>query len=850
MADTEEVGEVPEPVINHCPECGEAIDVSLLAPFAKVECPHCAKAVRVRTRLGNFQIVQLLGEGGMSQVFLAEDLALNRQVALKILHQDLSRDAALMALFEREAKLTASINHPNVVKVYSVGSDQDYFYIAMELVDYISLEQAIVENGMMPEREVLDIAHDVTSGLRAAFDSGLIHRDIKPGNILLTRSGSAKLVDFGLALQHGGSDEVEDLWATPFYVPPEKLDGEADDFRGDIYSLGATFFHALAGRPPFEANTASLDELKEIKSQQVSLSDAGSPASAATVKLIDRMMAFKPAARPKSYVDLLEQIEAVQARLPGATTSRVLRQKALADSGAGGSRWLLWAGIGVAGALLVAGLLVMFSGNSEDDGRLQATMAMGGDRVLTAGEQLAAAKYLEARTQLAGGNHAAAAKAFAELLAMPELKQPTTSWARFNAGLAALLAGEERENARPAFAALAEANGFDPNDPTSRALEAFFQKIVPPLTGALPVMPETADALDAKSFEAVGLLAYGLKNWNLGEFESALRFFEAFRTAEPPVEYGWIGQYRALVEPFEADFEKLRALPNPRVSMSQAELDAAVKALDEAKKQFKTRGAAVRLAEARLARAPAVVEAKKQAAAAAKLAAAGNSGDGAPNGIPGTVPTVRKGSPGTGGKNGGAAGATPPPKKAEPWTPEATAERDQLAKAAAEWAEPARDYHFAQIGEQVGALAFEDERVKALRGHYQAGAQAADAFLTKAVEHLAKGEYEGIVKRKEGVPIEAKVTAASRETVVVDLGFGPNELKLAELSPEWLLEVADGSWLDTGVGVDESRMTRWAEAAWFARLCGLKPRAEAEAGKILDRSPGFREIWESLKELP
>ncbi|MCP5551239.1 MAG: serine/threonine protein kinase [Akkermansiaceae bacterium] len=380
MADTEEVGEVPEPVINHCPECGEAIDVSLLAPFAKVECPHCAKAVRVRTRLGNFQIVQLLGEGGMSQVFLAEDLALNRQVALKILHQDLSRDAALMALFEREAKLTASINHPNVVKVYSVGSDQDYFYIAMELVDYISLEQAIVENGMMPEREVLDIAHDVTSGLRAAFDSGLIHRDIKPGNILLTRSGSAKLVDFGLALQHGGSDEVEDLWATPFYVPPEKLDGEADDFHEDIYS-GRDLFHALAGR--LRPSGAEHGRPRATEGNQVpagGLSPTpGRQLDAATVKLIlDRMIAK---ARPRAWLPVdPARANRGRERAPAGAPSRVLVEAFGGPTRAGGSRWLL-GGDQRRRALLVAGLLpVMFSRKLQATGWLQATMAMGGTR--------------------------------------------------------------------------------------------------------------------------------------------------------------------------------------------------------------------------------------------------------------------------------------------------------------------------------------------------------------------------------------------------------------------------------------------------------------------------------------
>ena len=123
-----------EPLINACPECGEGIDVSDQPPYAKIECPHCHGSIRVRTQLGQYQVQRLLGEGGMSQVFLARDQTLGRSVALKVLHKELSRDEKLTQSFEREAKITASINHPNVVKVYTVGSDYGYFFIAMEAI--------------------------------------------------------------------------------------------------------------------------------------------------------------------------------------------------------------------------------------------------------------------------------------------------------------------------------------------------------------------------------------------------------------------------------------------------------------------------------------------------------------------------------------------------------------------------------------------------------------------------------------------------------------------------------------------------------------------------------------------
>src|SRR5690606_28941637 len=125
-----------------------------------------------------------------------------------------------------------------------------HFYIAMELVPGGSLEERI-EQGPLPELEVLRLAIQAAQGLRAAHQAGLIHRDLKPGNILFAEDGSAKLVDFGLALVQGHEVEDDDeIWATPYYVPPEKLEGLPDTFRGDMYSFGATLFHALAGKPP------------------------------------------------------------------------------------------------------------------------------------------------------------------------------------------------------------------------------------------------------------------------------------------------------------------------------------------------------------------------------------------------------------------------------------------------------------------------------------------------------------------------------------------------------------------------------------------------------------------------
>ncbi|MEM0898076.1 MAG: serine/threonine-protein kinase, partial [Verrucomicrobiota bacterium] len=171
-------------IINACPSCGEVVDVSSCAPFSKVICPSCAQAIRVRADFHHFSIQKQIGEGGMSRVFEAEDVTLGRKVALKILNPQFSQDAKRVVGFEKEARMTASIQHPNVVNVYSVDSDQGQLFIAMELVPGGNLDDLIHKEKRIPESKVLEIGARIAEGLQAAHQVGLIHRDIKPGNIL------------------------------------------------------------------------------------------------------------------------------------------------------------------------------------------------------------------------------------------------------------------------------------------------------------------------------------------------------------------------------------------------------------------------------------------------------------------------------------------------------------------------------------------------------------------------------------------------------------------------------------------------------------------------------------------
>ena len=242
------------------------MDVSALSPFTMVECPQCGVQTRVKSRFGPFRLVRRHAVGGMSMVFAAQDETLDREVALKILNEDYSADERRIAAFEQEARLTASFSHPHVVRVFTTGRAFGRFYIAMEMVPGGHFEQRIHDLGKIPEAEMLPLAIEVARGLKAAKAAGLIHRDVKPGNILLDAEGHAKLVDFGLALvTQGGKARASELWATPYYVPPETVEGAEEDFRSDIYAFGATLYHTLSGKPPCGEESMSTDALREAK---------------------------------------------------------------------------------------------------------------------------------------------------------------------------------------------------------------------------------------------------------------------------------------------------------------------------------------------------------------------------------------------------------------------------------------------------------------------------------------------------------------------------------------------------------------------------------------------------------
>ncbi len=319
-----------EPTAQTCPGCGTTVDTTEAEPLARIACPKCGKKIRVERTFDHFAVVETLGVGGMGTVYKARDMQLDRFVALKLLRKDLGSEEDHKTRLQQEARIAAAVNHPYVIQVFDTGTDHGQFYVVMELVDHGSLDDLMALQMRLPEKRVLEIGIQVAKGLRAAHRRGLIHRDVKPANILFVDEHAAKIGDFGLAstgTQRWGIGGV--VWGTPEYVSPERLTNDTEDFRSDIYSLGATLFHAVAGRPPIEASTNSATALLESKRRPLDLRVAAPDVSAATAEVLQRMIAADPAQRFSSYDDLVTELEQAwrALELEDATSSGEMRRR-------------------------------------------------------------------------------------------------------------------------------------------------------------------------------------------------------------------------------------------------------------------------------------------------------------------------------------------------------------------------------------------------------------------------------------------------------------------------------------------------------------------------------------------
>ncbi|CAN5233468.1 hypothetical protein BH23VER1_BH23VER1_01330 [soil metagenome] len=786
-------------VVNACPSCEQLLDVTDQEPFSKVDCPACGEAIRVRTIFNHFQLEKQIGEGGMSRVFLAEDIALGRHDALKILNLHYSRDAVRIEQFEREATITASISHPNVVKVYSVGRDQGYFYIAMELVGGGSVDELIRDQGRVEVGKAVQIGVQVAQGLRAAHAAGLIHRDVKPGNILLSEEGTAKIVDFGLALMYGqDKDESGEIWATPYYVPPEKLDGGPEDFRSDIYSLGASLFHALAGKPPFAADTASIAELKKLKAQPIGLASAARHVPAVLCEVVDRAMAIDPVNRYDSYDDLLDHLYYARKSIRGGGGTH---GGAKNRAGMPSRRVLMGVGLGGAAAVGLAAILLVAAGNGEGvpPERDVVLMPMMDAVPLAVARGSVSDRFVEGRQEIISGDFAAGVRTFRELIAMPGVPHPTLEWCFFHAALGSVLQGDLAAS-RSLFGSLARgAEASD--DPEYAALMHHFAT-----TGQLgasenPVVLADTDPLESgDDLASVGLFPLGVKNWFLGDAESARALLEAFCSAIPPESRPWIADYQRLAETFLRDAELVLTMPALGGDLGGYEAALATVGSAEMLAQDLVRddGAAGRLL-GELARARASLAGLKAAEDEARARMA---------------------------------------------TELSVAEFDVLRKLVSGLHQDDYGLDFEPAINVLRDTKFETAEVEAALDDERELWQLAAAFVDGLIDDFNELGYEGEIYRGEGRPLIGKVLSASRDGIRVSAAGREGTVTLDEIPPVGLVSMAE-TLLDS-VADSDGYYRRREQIVAFSHVMGMRGYTEGAARQLARESRPFRERWERL----
>lgn len=781
--------------------CQRQIDVTSLEPFTKLKCPFCGQMVRVRRRFDQFMIIRQIGEGGMSRVFEAEDETLGRRVALKILNRQYSRDSVRLEQFRREAHITANVTHPNVIKLYSVGYDQGYFYIAMELVGGGSLEQRIRREGHLKEAEALRIGREVAEGLRAAQQLTLIHRDVKPANILFTETGTAKVVDFGLALfvDRGGDDSGE-MWATPYYVAPEKVIDNKEDYRSDIFSLGATLYHAMTGNPPHKADSSAIEDLRRIKCKRVTLGESGLRFSPRTEHVINGMLSFSPEDRFANYAEVVDEMRLAEGLLDRGSVRRRLfsRRARLIGSIAAaiifayGMGWLLREG----GERRNARAIQLATANERElDG---SGVTLTADK---ANKKTISERFTEARqAMLEDRQFANAEHKFTKLLESKEVLQPTANWARFNAALCSIML-DKKKDAADHFAHLA-------TTPDLNGLAPFFAKIKDRMAQNLGLgTPLSSLGYQTTNEEILGYLLHGLAEWHFGDALLGAQELEYFQkhlpdTRQPPADASaptldWLSLYTTLVDRYTPDFPLVRTALQPRSSANISELRSALAEVQQTRKQFKTSGAFLSMIkewESGLQREISrmtledqqrqmQLDKKRRLSDLALLTE-----------VNAVVPSLVQG------------------------------------------------YDYTRAIDMLTGTPLETADVRtALDGRLYLYTQSRD-FIRQLTTDLATTGWTGTITRREGGQLTGRITSNTAGTTIsVSLDRGTLSLPLASLTPDSLVEIAQAFGAQATDSTDYYR--RQENTAAFARLNGLTQLSTTIAAQLMEENASFRMRW-------
>jgi serine/threonine-protein kinase len=275
--------------------------------------------------LGDFRVLRRLGEGGMGEVYLAEQISLKRKVALKILNAGLAARSTALQRFQQEAMAVARATHANIVQVYAVGEADHLHYMALEYVEGRNLRQFLEKKGPPEVLLALSIIRQVASALQRASELGIIHRDIKPENILLTRKGEVKVADFGLSRCFADDAQPLNLtqtgvtMGTPLYMSPEQVQNQPTDARTDIYSFGVTCYHLLAGQPPFRGQSPYEVAVQHVHGEAVPLGQIRPDLPAELCALVHKMMARRPEDRFQTGREIVREAGRLRDALVGVT---------------------------------------------------------------------------------------------------------------------------------------------------------------------------------------------------------------------------------------------------------------------------------------------------------------------------------------------------------------------------------------------------------------------------------------------------------------------------------------------------------------------------------------------------
>lgn len=757
--------------------------------------------VRVRRKFDHFVIVRQIGEGGMSRVFEAEDETLGRRVALKILNRQYGRDAVRVEQFRQEALITANVNHPNVIKLYSVGYDQGYFYIAMELVGGGNLEQRIRREGKISEEDSLRIGREVAEGLRAAQQMGLIHRDVKPANILFTETGIAKVVDFGLALfVERGPDSSGEIWATPYYVAPEKVLDNREDYRSDIFSLGASLYHALTGHPPHKADTNSIEQLRMIKCRRVALEDSGLRFAPRTIHVVNRMVAFRPQERCANYDETVDELRLAEGLLSQGYASRLSSRK---------MRWSLAA----AAALTIAfgiGWLLQFTGGkraADITAKVETSRSeLSGEGVIVqaSGKRTVAERFIAARElMLKKGEFAEARHQFENLTKTEDIRQPTLNWSRFNAALCAIIIGK-KDDAAKLLRAMASDTGAGSSLVTPE-LAHFFQTLGRRMGEGLALKTPIAELGYADHNEALlGYLIHGLAEWHHGDAmlgASEMTYFKQHLTSLKPssttTSLDWVLQYEALINMNQRELDLALTLKQPEPPQSLAECQKSLTQMRTLRESLKSSA-----------------------------------------GLKSTIEAWEKQIK----KDMSRLFLAQKQQQMEKDKELRQRELSQWSEITATLPSLIDGYDYARVIDMLRDMRFESAEVQSALEGRRYLYQQAQSFLTQLYADLpALGGYSGRLVRTEGSSVLGKMISAKAQSVEIQQERGVITLPLDTFTAQTLI---DAGQYFASLTTDSTDFYRRQELiAAFARVAGLPNLSATVAAQLMEENRAFRSRW-------